>query len=83
MPKTLRAWLLKALHMGHPGVLSTVHRAKESFWWPGLKDNINFVRAMCQISHENAPSQPKEPSMGVPITQNAFKSISVGHFFLK
>ena len=83
VPKTLRAGLLKALHMGHPGVLSMVLRAKESFWWPGLKNNINHVRAMCEMCHQNAPSQPKEPSIGVPITQNAFESISVDHFFLK
>ena len=83
VPKTLRAGLLKALHMGHPGVLSMVLRAKESFWWPGLKDDINHVRAMCQMCHQNAPSQPKEPSVGVPITQYAFESISVDHFFLK
>ena len=83
VPKALRAGLLKALHMGHPGVLSMVLRAQESFWWPGLKDNINHVRAMCQLCHQKAPSQPKEPSMGVPVTQYAFESICVDHFFRK
>ena len=53
--KALRAGLLKALHMGHPGVLSKVLWAKESFWSPGLKDDINHVRAMCQICHQKAP----------------------------
>ena len=33
--------------------------------------------------HQNAPSQPKEPSMGVPITNFAFESLSINHFFLK
>ena len=51
VPKALRAGLLKVLHMGHPGVLSMVLRAMESFWWPGLKDDITNVRAMCQLCH--------------------------------
>ena len=83
MPKTLRAGLLRALHMGHPGVLSMVLRAKESFWWPGLKDDIGHMRAMCLVCHQNAPSQAKEPSVGVPLTQYAFESFCVDHFFLK
>ena len=35
----------------------------------------------CQGNVSNLSS--KEPSMGVPITQYAFESISVDHFFLK
>ena len=83
VPQVLRGGLLKALHMGHPGVHSMVLREKETFWWPGLKEDIIQVRARCQMCHQNAPSQPKEPSMGVPISQYALESISVDHFFLK
>ena len=83
VPQVLRVGLLKALHMGHPRVQSMVLRAKETFWWPGLKEDIIQVRAICQMCHQNAPSQQKEPSMGVPISRYAFESISVDHFFLK
>ena len=38
--KVLRAGLLNALHIGHPVVLSMILRAKETFWWPGLKQDI-------------------------------------------
>ena len=34
VPKNLRPGLLKALQMGHLGMLSMVLRAKDSFWWP-------------------------------------------------
>ena len=46
VPRLLRAGLLKALHIGHPGVLSMVMRAKETFWRPGLKEDIAQVRAV-------------------------------------
>ena len=34
VPKNLRPGLMKALHVGQPGTLSMVLRAKDSFWWP-------------------------------------------------
>ena len=40
VPRVLRPGLLKALHIGHPGVLSMILRAKETFWWSGLKQDI-------------------------------------------
>ena len=79
----LRAGLLKALHSGHPWVLAMLMRAKETFWWPNLKGDIVQVRAECLLCHQNAPSQAKEPSKGVPSTNYAFESLSMDHFFLK
>ena len=60
VPKVLRAGLLMALHSGHSGVLAMVLRAKETFWWPNLKGDIEQVRAKCLLCHQNAPSQAKE-----------------------
>ena len=74
VPDTLRPGLLKALHTGHAGVDSMIARAKEVFWWPGLKPAIESIRANCLICHENAPSNPKEPSMGVFKTKFAYKA---------
>ena len=81
VPKVLRAGLLKALHIGHPGVLSMVLRARETFCWPNLNEDIVQVRAKCLMCHQNAPPQPKEPSMGVPITNYKVESLSMDHFF--
>ena len=60
-------------------VFSMVLQAKETFWWSGLKEDIVQMRAKCLMCHQNTPSQPKEPSMAVPITNYAFKSLSVDH----
>ena len=65
VPDALRPGLLRALHMGHAGVGSMIARAKEAFWWPGLKPAIESIRANCLVCHKNASSNPKEPSMGV------------------
>jgi hypothetical protein len=65
VPDALRPGLLRALHTGHAGVVSMITGAKEAFWWPGLKPAIENIRANCLVCHENASSNPKQPSMGV------------------
>ena len=80
---TLRPGLLKALHTGHAGVSSMIARAKEAFWWPGLKPAIESIRENCLIYHENAPSNPKQPIMGVFKTNLAYEALSMDHFFFK
>ena len=83
VPKVLRAGVLKALHSGYSRVLDMVMGAKETFWWLNLKRDIVQVRSECLLWNQNAPTQAKEPSMGVPSTNYAFKSLSMDHFFLK
>ena len=68
-PKVLRAGLLKALHCGH--------------LWPNLKEDIVQIIAWCLLCHQNAPSQPKEPSIGVQSKNYTFESLSMDNFFFK
>ena len=63
--------------------MSMLLREKECFWWPGLKQDIENVRANCLICQENAHSQPKEPSVGVLRAKYAYEALSMDHFFLK
>ena len=61
----LRAGLLKGLHMGHPGVLSMVLRAKDSFWWPGLTSDIEQVRAYAITATAMHPARQKSHHVGL------------------
>ena len=76
VPDALRPGLLRALHTGHARVGSMIARAKEAFWWPGLKPAIESIRANCLVCHENAPSNPKRPSMGFFKTNYAYVALS-------
>jgi len=58
-------------------------RAREVAWWPGISQAIEHTRASCRTCHENAPSNPKEPAMGVLQTKFAYEALSIDHFFLK
>ena len=81
VPEALRPGLLKAFHTGQAGVVSMITRANETFWWPCITPAIELVRANCRVCHENAPSQPKQPSMGVLKTKYAYVAISMDRFF--
>ena len=83
LPRSLRPGLLKALHCGHAGVSGMIARAREVAWWPGISLDIESTRANCRVCHENAPSQAKEPAMGVLKTKFAYEALSIDHFYLK
>ena len=53
VPKVLRPGLLKSVHSGHAGVMSMLLRAKECFWWPGLKLAIENVEQFCPYVFED------------------------------
>lgn len=45
IPEPLRPEVLATLHSGHQGVTSMWARASTSVWWPGMWDDISWVRA--------------------------------------
>ena len=80
-PDALRPGLLRALHTGHAGVGSMKERAKEAFWWPGLKPAIESITANCLVFHKNAPSNPKQPSMFLKQTMHMKPYLWTTFFF--
>jgi hypothetical protein len=83
LPKSLRPGMLRALHCGHAGVVGMQARAREVAWWPGITQAIEDTRATCKTCHENSPSNPKQPAMGVLKTSFAYEALSIDHFYLK
>ena len=47
IPVVLRPEVLATLHAGHQGVTSMVARAANSFWWPGINDDLRRIRLSC------------------------------------
>ncbi len=63
IPKRLRHIVLEGLHLAHQGVSSMLANARERFFWPGLGAAVRLYRAQCRQCNEQAPSQPKEPTI--------------------
>ena len=47
VPQSLRRLIMERLHLGHPGVTASLHRARESVFWPGMTSQLKDYIARC------------------------------------
>ncbi|XP_055590384.1 uncharacterized protein K02A2.6-like [Uranotaenia lowii] len=77
VPKSLRKKLLDNLHMAHLGIDYTLRAARESFFWPGMTDQItNYVRN-CEVCMEFSSNQCKPPMTTHPIPEYPFQRVNI------
>ncbi|KAK3924260.1 hypothetical protein KUF71_002531 [Frankliniella fusca] len=48
IPSVLRKRVLARLHDGHPGIVRSKMLARNSFWWPGISEEIDNNGRQCQ-----------------------------------
>ena len=80
--KDLRPSILDSLHSAHQGVDSTLRRARQCVYWPGLTNSINQICSSCKLCVKNAPSLTKEPLLTSPIPVYPFQ-MAVADLFHK
>ena len=64
IPWKLQSCVLKALHVGHPGMIHMKALARSYVWWPGIDKQVEaWVRgcATCQADRPDVPSAPIHP----------------------
>ena len=54
VPAAMRMTTLKALHVGHLGVVKSRAKARESVWWPKCSDDIQCHVASCDTCRLHA-----------------------------
>lgn len=79
----LQTRLIQAFHSspigGHSGMLSTYHKVKQLFSWPGLKKDVeNFVK-QCSICQQAKHEQCRVPGLlqPLPIPDGPWQAISM------
>lgn len=63
IPRKLRLMLIKELHVSHSGISSSIRRARELFYWPGMTADIKDFVARCEICRSHDRQQAKEPML--------------------
>ncbi|XP_041472606.1 uncharacterized protein K02A2.6-like [Lytechinus variegatus] len=63
VPKQVRQKMKEELHRGHNGVDSTLRRARDHLYWPGMSKEIKEFIQTCATCQENSISQPAQPLM--------------------
>ena len=61
IPVSLRDAMLEKIHSTHLGITSSIRRARESVYWPGMSGDIKNYIADCHIWNTlRSTAQPKE-----------------------
>ncbi|XP_062699752.1 uncharacterized protein K02A2.6-like [Aedes albopictus] len=77
VPRSLRKKLLDNLHMAHLGIDYTLRAARESFFWPGMSDQvINYIRN-CEVCMEFSGHQQKPPMTTHQIPEYPFQRVNI------
>jgi hypothetical protein len=59
-PEALRGRLVDLAHEGHPGVVRTLQRVRETAWWPGASTQVRAIVTKCTacaVNNENNTSR--------------------------
>ena len=82
VPKATRPIIRQRLHRAHMGVNSTVRRAKECVYWPGISADIKDFISKCETCNEYKPEQAKEPLITHDLPERPWQKIGVDLFTL-
>lgn len=59
VPASARADMLKALHVGHPGIVKMKTLARQHVYWPGMDEEIAQLVGRCTACQETRADPPK------------------------
>ena len=69
--------MLKKIHKSHQGADSSIRRAREVLFWPGMSSSIRQISEACGICAQYQTEQPKEPMKSHDIPELPWSRISV------
>ena len=67
VPPTLRRRALDLAHEGHPGIVRTISRAREHYWWPRLNGDVKALVTNCAACAKSDKSAKVEKAPVVPV----------------
>ena len=82
VPTVLRKEMLEKIHKSHQGADSSISRAREALFWPGMSANIRQMSEACGICAQFQTEQPREPMKSHEIPKLPWSRISVDLFQL-
>ena len=75
IPKGLRKDILTDLHTGHTGIEGSLHRARETVYWPGMTNDIRDFTQRWETCREYEHAQSKEPLMSHEIPLRPWQKV--------
>ena len=82
VPEECRGRILKALHIPHAGIKKTREMAKERYFWPGMRKDIDELVgscATCTKRHASKPNAPMSESTWTAKELEPMSAVSADH----
>ncbi|KAL5481461.1 hypothetical protein EMCRGX_G021622 [Ephydatia muelleri] len=80
VPVEVRPDIVVRLHSSHQGIQSTLRRAQDVVYWPGMKKDIEKAVRRCAVCEENAPALPKEECRAHEIMGRLWEKVGMDLF---
>ena len=80
VPVEVRPDIVVRLHSSHQGIQSTLRRAQDVVYWPGMKKDIEKAVKRCAVCEENAPALPKEECRAHEIMGRLWEKVGMDLF---
>ncbi|PIK57193.1 hypothetical protein BSL78_05892 [Apostichopus japonicus] len=61
IPESMRNEIRKKLHSAHTGIQSTIRRARDSVYWPGMAKDLSDMIKLCTVCNKYQTMPQKEP----------------------
>ena len=79
VPKSLRQEILRRSHSGHPGICRLKSKLRESYYWPRMDSDIEFIVKSCQSCEMSNKSMPRHaiPEITVPRPEHSWQKVAI------
>lgn len=75
--------IVRDLHSGHPGVASSLARARQSIYWYGQSNDIRDYVEKCTVCQQTQRSNAREPQLQRTVPEYPFQLVSTDIFNFK
>lgn len=82
VPRQARPVIRQRLHRAHMGANSTIRRAKECVYWPGIAADLRDYISKCELCNSYKPQQQKETLISHELPDRPWQKIGVDIFTL-
>ena len=78
-PSHMRLDVLDKIHQGHLGISKCRERAKQSVWWPGLSNQIQYMVQSCRTCANHQVNRP-EPLSPTLFPERPWQTLAIDFF---
>ena len=76
-PQALRGRLLRAAHLGHPGMVAMKRTLRQTMWWPGLDGDVENHVKQCKGCTMVARNDPPEPMTRTKLPDEPWEYLAI------